>query len=148
MDLKYLFLRLKKFKIFFFKSAPSHLNKSINCVDKSLDEALQHIDKLKEDMNHLCNDIDSLYKAKHLNSINSISLRNNLQLINRNLNVDHFALSSDSNTSDSLKNNLTEYNSYEFDSENKNNSIYLEEANNENTKLTLKNKIVLLENIP
>ena len=38
--------------------------KTDNYVDKSLEEALHHIDKLKEDMNHLCKDIDSLYNIK------------------------------------------------------------------------------------
>ena len=38
--------------------------KSDNLVDQSLDEALNQINKLKEDMNNLCEDIDSLYNTK------------------------------------------------------------------------------------
>lgn len=35
-----------------------------NHVEKSLDEALHHIDKLKEDMSHLCKDLDTLYSRR------------------------------------------------------------------------------------
>jgi len=40
------------------------MTKSINSVDQSLDEALFQIGRLKEDMTHLCKDIDSLYNSK------------------------------------------------------------------------------------
>jgi hypothetical protein len=40
------------------------MTKSTNSVDKSLEEALLQIDRLKEDMTHLCKDIDSLYNTK------------------------------------------------------------------------------------
>ncbi len=63
------------------------MNKSNNSVDKSLDEALHHIDKLKEDMNHLCNDIDTLYKAKNLSNINNLSLKNNSYQANINIDL-------------------------------------------------------------
>jgi uncharacterized protein YoxC len=62
------------------------LNKSVNSVDKSLEEALHHIDKLKEDMNHLCNDIDLLYNTRNANLINDINANSNnkskLSLVN------------------------------------------------------------------
>jgi hypothetical protein len=74
--------------LFSFTTGRNSLNKSNNSVDKSLDEALQHIDKLKEDMNHLCNDIDSLYKAKNLSNINNLSLKNNSYQANRKLSGD------------------------------------------------------------
>ena len=47
----------------------AHMPKS---VDKSLDEALQHIDRLKEDMSHLCKDIDTLYQNKVENINNDV----------------------------------------------------------------------------
>ena len=43
-----------------------------NSVDKSLEEALRQIDMLKEDMNDLCHDIDSLYNIKSNHSDHSI----------------------------------------------------------------------------
>jgi hypothetical protein len=62
------------------------LNKSVNSVDKSLEEALHHIDKLKEDMNHLCNDIDLLYNTRNANPTNDVntnsSNKSKLSLVN------------------------------------------------------------------
>ncbi|CAF0785896.1 unnamed protein product [Brachionus calyciflorus] len=40
------------------------MRNSINYVDKSLDEALLQINKLKDDMSHLCTDLDTLYHSK------------------------------------------------------------------------------------
>jgi hypothetical protein len=50
------------------KSINPMIKSGDNLVDKSLEEALHHIDKLKEDMNHLCKDIDSLYNIKNSSS--------------------------------------------------------------------------------
>ena len=36
----------------------------MNTVDKTLDEALNQINQLKEDMSGLCNDLDTLYNTK------------------------------------------------------------------------------------
>lgn len=45
-----------------------------NQVDKSLDEALHHIDKLKEDMTHLCKDLDTLYNRRSFYEVAQPSL--------------------------------------------------------------------------
>jgi hypothetical protein len=45
-----------------------------NSAEKGLEEALDHVDKLKEDMNNLCDDIDFLFKKQNNNS----SLNENL----------------------------------------------------------------------
>jgi hypothetical protein len=42
-------------------------NNGSSNVDKSIEEALYHIEQLKEDMNHLCSDLDHLYTKKILN---------------------------------------------------------------------------------
>ncbi|RNA23072.1 hypothetical protein BpHYR1_030723, partial [Brachionus plicatilis] len=53
--------------------------KSQNSVDKSLDEALEHIDRLKKDMNHLCSDLDLLYNSKKdINESNNDSYQSNV----------------------------------------------------------------------
>lgn len=55
-------------------------------AEKGLDLALNHIDKLKEDMNILCSDIDSLYKKQKLsnnfNTIENINEYDEYYLIN------------------------------------------------------------------
>jgi hypothetical protein len=38
-----------------------------NSAEKGLEEALDQVDKLKEDMTNLCDDIDSLYKKQIIN---------------------------------------------------------------------------------
>jgi hypothetical protein len=41
----------------------TNLNDEYNSAEKGFDKALDHIDKLKQDMSHLCTDIDLLYKS-------------------------------------------------------------------------------------
>lgn len=58
------------------------MSKSFNTVDKSLDEALKHINKLKEDMNHLCKDIDSLYNTRLKKTIDYLNTSKSSTSIN------------------------------------------------------------------
>ena len=60
-----------------FCSPSKIFQSSQNSVDKSLDEALKHIDRLKKDMNHLCTDLDSLYKSKK--DINNLCVNDSFQ---------------------------------------------------------------------
>lgn len=117
------------------------MNKSNNSVDKSLDEALHHIDKLKEDMNHLCNDIDTLYKAKNLSNINNLSLKNNSY--QANINID---LGNTSGANENFKRiTLYEYNDYinnDFQSNSSNLANFILTKSNE--KLNT-NKIICLD---
>ena len=118
------------------------MNKSNNSVDKSLDEALHHIDKLKEDMNHLCNDIDSLYKAKNLSNVNNLSLKNNSYQTN--------TTSSDLINTSGANENFKKITLYEFNdytnNEYQNNSSHMTNLvlakSNENLNV---NKIVCLD---
>lgn len=43
-------------------------------VDKSIEEALFHIDKLKEEMSHLCGDLDQLYTKRIVEDLDSAGL--------------------------------------------------------------------------
>lgn len=81
-------------------------------VDKSLEEALHHIDMLKEDMSHLCKDIDTLYNTKNndktnlLNDYSSSQLSLN-KLLSRNQNQQQ---STHHSSNSSLVNNNDEIN--------------------------------------
>ena len=83
-------------------------------MDKSLDEALHHIDKLKEDMNHLCHDIDSLYKTKNLSHISNISSIKNSNPYLLNIKNNRSNSPNDSFHVDS-SNNDKKYADYEYD---------------------------------
>ena len=66
-----------------------------NTVDQSLDEALNQINKLKEDMNNLCEDLDSLYntKANILNSSYNLNSVINEEEYTESLDSSDFQLS-------------------------------------------------------
>jgi len=133
-----------KIFVIFFSTGRNSLNKSNNSVDKSLDEALQHIDKLKEDMNHLCLDIDSLYKAKNLSNINNLSLKNNSYQTNRKFSGDLSNTSANENLKKLIIHefNFNDYTNNEFQS----NSGHFSNLNlaNSNENLTIE-KIVYLD---
>ena len=79
-------------------------------VDKSIEEALYHIDKLKEDMSDLCSDLDQLYTKKVLNSAEASSMANSATLcLTTNLN------GSEPNESFSEEEKEEEENEYVYD---------------------------------
>src|SRR5690606_18294241 len=53
----------------------TQLNTNSSTVDKSIEEALYHIDKLKEDMSDLCSDLDQLYAKRIQTNTNSSQLQ-------------------------------------------------------------------------
>jgi hypothetical protein len=80
-------------------------------VDKSLDEALHHIDMLKEDMSHLCKDIDTLYNTKINDKTNLLNDYSSSQLsLNKLLNRNQNQQSTHHSSNSSLVNNNDEIN--------------------------------------
>jgi hypothetical protein len=80
-------------------------------VDKSLEEALHHIDMLKEDMSHLCKDIDTLYNTKSNDKTNLLNDYSSSQLsINKLLSRNQNQQSTHHSSNSSLVNNNDEIN--------------------------------------